>query len=379
MLEIKDLTVSVGKFCLKEVNLVVRDGVKHVIVGPTGSGKTLLLETILGIQQPYKGAILLNGTNITKYPSHERNITYVPQDVCLFPHLTVRENIEYGCIVKYNKIPQKYKDHIQSVIELLKLENLLDRYPARLSGGERQRVSIARALAVMPTLIVLDEPFSAIDFSFREDLRREVKYLFETLKTTALIVTHDLDEAFFLADRLSILIEGELIQTGTREEIFYFPKTVRAAKFLGIKNIFEGVVKSLNNNIITIVSDEFGYEFKIPCKCAQKRFNIDEKVYFGFRPEFITFFEKPPQFFSETEQNQNIIYKDSIYYIKAKIFNFYIRGSKHTAVVEYSSKQNSNKVIIELDLLDRTVAYKLENSSEYFIGISDRNIFLLKY
>ncbi|MCS7143438.1 MAG: tungstate ABC transporter ATP-binding protein WtpC [Archaeoglobaceae archaeon] len=239
MLKVENLSKSWKDFRLEELSFEVRKGEYFILLGPSGSGKTLLLETIAGIFKPEKGRILLEDKEITLLPPEKREIAYIPQNYGLFPHLSVYENIAYGLkLRKHTK--EEIKKGIEKIAETLEIEHLLEKNVKKLSGGEQQRVAIARALVVKPKLLLLDEPFSSVDLNLRAKLMKEMKKWRKELEFTAIHVTHSFEEALVLGDRVGILLNGKLVQSGEIREVFSKPKNERVAKFLGHENIFEG-------------------------------------------------------------------------------------------------------------------------------------------
>ncbi len=207
MLKLKNISKSWKNFSLKNINLEVYENEYFVILGHSGAGKTLLLEIIAGIHKPDIGKIFLRDKDITHLPPERRNIGYIPQNYSLFPHLTVYDNIAYG--LKARGI--KDDEDIFKLAELLGIRNILKRKPKTLSGGEQQRVAIARALAIKPEILLLDEPFSNLDYLLREKLIEEIKRWREEIGFTAIHVTHDLNEAFKLADRICVMVDGKIV------------------------------------------------------------------------------------------------------------------------------------------------------------------------
>ena len=239
---VRDLWIDLKEFHLRQINLAVAAGEYFVILGPTGSGKTVLLETIAGLYQPLKGRILFSGQDVTNAPPEKRGIGFVYQDYALFPHLNVAENIAFG--LKLRGVERKtIKERVTSISQLLGIDPLLHRRPKTLSGGESQRVALARALVVEPRLLLLDEPLSALDPEMREELQRELARLHRQLGTTTLHVTHDFEEAVALGDRIAVVNKGRIVQVGSPEEIFRKPGSDFVARFVGVKNIFKGEVR----------------------------------------------------------------------------------------------------------------------------------------
>jgi len=239
MIKVKNLSKRWREFSLENINLEVRHGEYFAILGPTGAGKTLLLELIAGFHRPDEGEIWINDKNITDFPPEQRKVGFVYQDYSLFPHLNVEENVKFGLRLK--KIPKSETDEkIRRTMHLLGLTHLSKRLPKTLSGGEQQKVALARAIVLDPEVLLLDEPLSALDTQTQERLRKELKDLHERSGITTIHVTHDHVEAILLGDRIGILSNGKLIQVGDPDEIFRKPKWEFVAKFVGVENIFPG-------------------------------------------------------------------------------------------------------------------------------------------
>jgi ABC-type sugar transport system ATPase subunit len=236
MIEIHNLRVRLGKFTLRDVNLQIREGEYFVILGPTGAGKTVILEAIAGLCRIRQGEIYIGGENATNMPPERRRIAYVPQDYALFPFLNVRENIRFG-LKKSEADWEEVNRRIDKLAHLLGISHLLDRQVGNLSGGEKQRVSLARALATSPRILLLDEPLSSLDVSTAKYLRLELRRFHDELGITTIHVTHNLMEAEELADRIAIIDGGNLEQVGTREEIFLSPCNETVSNFIGTPNI----------------------------------------------------------------------------------------------------------------------------------------------
>jgi len=237
VVDISGVSCRLGEFYLDSIDLQVHENEYLVLLGPTGAGKTVLLESLLGIQFPSKGQIYLEGKDITRFLPEDRNIGYIPQDYALFPNMTVAENIGYGPTVrKLDK--QKILEKVSSLMTLLEISHLSGRYPGTLSGGEKQRVAVGRALAVEPKVLLLDEPLSALDETRRSELAAEFKKIQRQSGATFVHVCHNLDEACEVADRVAIMAQGQIIQVGTIDEILYEPRCEFVARFTGSVNVF---------------------------------------------------------------------------------------------------------------------------------------------
>lgn len=220
------------------VHLSIPAGEFHALVGPSGCGKTTTLRMVAGFEIPTEGTILLEGANVGPLPPYQRNVSTVFQNYALFPHLTVRQNVEFGL-----KRKQGAKDlgaAVREVLDLVQLTGKEDRLPHQLSGGERQRAALARSLALAPAVLLLDEPLSALDPNLRKKVRVELKALQRRVGITFLMVTHDQEEALTLADRITVMNKGRVEQTGTPEEIYLRPATAFVAQFLGAMNWLDG-------------------------------------------------------------------------------------------------------------------------------------------
>ncbi|MEG1448805.1 MAG: ATP-binding cassette domain-containing protein [Oscillospiraceae bacterium] len=211
MLRIKNLCVDIGDFSLQNIDISLSKGEHLVLLGASGSGKTLLLETIAGRYSPSKGEIYINGENITSKSPEERGIGFVYQNHELFPHFSVFENIAFP--LKLKKLPKKYvHQHTMEIIQSLKIEHIANRGVLELSGGEKQRVSIGRALASSPRLLFLDEPLSALDYVTKQRIKQTIKDICEKYNMTVIHVTHDISEALFFANKIGIVAGGQIIK-----------------------------------------------------------------------------------------------------------------------------------------------------------------------
>jgi ABC-type sugar transport system ATPase subunit len=236
MIEIKDLSINVGEFALQNLSLNIQNREYFVILGPSGAGKTVLMECLAGIHKIKKGEIWFDKTNVTHLAPEERNIGYVPQDYVLFPFLNVRENILFG--LKQDKRRQTgAQQRMRMLAELLGITHLLERQTQTLSGGEKQRVALARALATSPSILLMDEPLNALDVQTSNYLRLELRRIHRELAVTTIHITHNHSEAEELADRIAVMNEGKIEQVGKPHEIFFSPSTEAVSDFIGSLNI----------------------------------------------------------------------------------------------------------------------------------------------
>lgn len=250
-IEISTISKTFGSFtALRDVSLTIATGELVALLGPSGSGKTTLLRIIAGLEAPDHHpdtAILFHDRNVATWSVARRSVGFVFQHYALFRHLSVFENIAFGLRVK----PRRCRPcraaiaaRVRELLHLIQLEGLADRYPHQLSGGQRQRVALARALAVEPGVLLLDEPFGALDAGVRKELRAWLRRLHDEIHVTSVFVTHDQDEALEVADRIVVMNSGRVEQVGTPEEVFHHPATEFVMRFLGETNTFHGRVDS---------------------------------------------------------------------------------------------------------------------------------------
>jgi molybdate/tungstate transport system ATP-binding protein len=245
VIRLEHLHVRVGAFDLRDISFSVPTGGYALIIGPTGSGKTTLLEAVAGHARLSAGRVIMHGDDVTDLPPERRGLGFVYQQYHLFPHLTVRENIGYGLARnrRGSGNGDQRRTRTEELAEMLAIGPLLDRPVRGLSGGEQQRVALARALAPRPSILLLDEPFAAVDPATRQVLRRELRELHEREGITTLQVTHDFDEALRLGDLVAVLSEGSIAQSGTPEEVFRYPNSAFVARFVGTGNVIAGTVR----------------------------------------------------------------------------------------------------------------------------------------
>lgn len=237
MLEVTQLCARAGDFVLRDVHLTIGAGECHAVLGPSGSGKSTLLNAVLGTVPVSAGRVRLAGEEISTLPLERRQIGYVPQHLGLFPHLSVIDNLLYSA--RARRVPAaEYRPLLDHLIEMTGIGHLLARRIATLSGGERQRIALVRALAANPRVVLLDEPFTALNESLRRELWWLVKALQQERGLTVMIVTHDLAEAYFLADHITVLIDGRQEQSGDKATVYRRPASAAVARFLGLKNLF---------------------------------------------------------------------------------------------------------------------------------------------
>ena len=239
MLEIQKLTTRAGDFRLGEIDLTIERGTYVVLLGPTGSGKTVLIETICGLRDATAGRVRLGGRDVTDLPPRDRHIGYVPQDYALFHTKRVRANVTFGLRARHTSRSEAAA-RTQPIVEMLQIDHLLDRWPGTLSGGEQQRVALARALATHPDLLLLDEPVSALDEFTRDRVCRELVAMQRRVGISVVHVCHSFEEASLVADRIGVIHDGRLVQTGTPDDLMRFPADRYVAKQLRLGAIYSG-------------------------------------------------------------------------------------------------------------------------------------------
>ena len=240
---VKHVSKSFGTFvALNDVSLEVPSGALLALLGPSGSGKTTLLRIIAGLEVADSGTVLYADEDVTGTAVRERNVGFVFQHYALFKHLSVFENVAFGLRVR-GESRTRVKERVRKLLRMVQLESLERSVPAQLSGGQRQRVALARALAAEPRVLLLDEPFGALDAKVRQELRQWLRRLHDEIHLTSVFVTHDQEEAFEVADQVVVMNRGRIEQTGTPEEIFDHPASAFVMDFLGNVNVFQGVVQ----------------------------------------------------------------------------------------------------------------------------------------
>ncbi|WP_318503551.1 sulfate/molybdate ABC transporter ATP-binding protein [Bacillus sp. T3] len=241
-IHINNISKSFGSYkALDDVNLTIETGELVALLGPSGSGKTSLLRIIAGLEVADQGRIFFDAEDITKINTKERKVGFVFQHYALFRHMNVFDNVAYGLKVRPRRerpSKQEIKAKVEELLHFVKLEAFADRFPTQLSGGQRQRVALARALAVEPKVLLLDEPFGALDAKVRKDLRRWLRRLHDDFHITSIFVTHDQEEALDVADRIVVMNEGRIEQVGSPEEVYDQPQNPFVYDFLGNVNIF---------------------------------------------------------------------------------------------------------------------------------------------
>lgn len=315
MIEIRNLSVKLGAFSLHEISLNVERGEYFILLGPTGAGKTVLLEAIAGVQAIHAGEIWLDGRQVTNLEPERRRVSIVYQDHMLFPHLSVRENIIFGLKIR-REPPGQILEAQNRVAGLLGIEHLLDRKPETLSGGEKQKVALARAIITGPEVLLLDEPLGALDPQTRDSVQQELLRLQRELGITVLHVTHDFEEAVTMADRIAVIGAGRIRQVGTPDSIFRQPNSVFVARFTLAGNVIAGTaVKEADSGAVFVVDG---------LRLATHS-NIEGPCYASIRPEDIQVSTSPAAPSAENTANHftalvsRIVSKGSVVHLTASV------------------------------------------------------------
>ena len=262
------------------INLTIKDKEYVSVIGPSGCGKTTLIKNIAGIIEPDEGEIYIGGRLVNKVPIEDRGIGYVFQNIALFPHMTVWDNITYGPRVR-GYLPEETESLAKEMIEMIKVSARTDAYPDELSGGTQQKTAVARALMTRSKLLLLDEPLGALDLKVRAALRYELRRIVKDLGLTALHVTHDQEEAMSISDRVVVMRKGRIVESGKPLELYMRPKNIFTANFVGEANFLEGIIERVveKGSIIDLRGG-----LKIVSR--DKNMKVGDRVVVAFRPEF---------------------------------------------------------------------------------------------
>ena len=289
-LKIEDLSKNFGTTeVLKKINLDIDEGNFLVLLGPSGCGKSTLLNIIAGLETINEGNVYIDDYNVSKVEPKDRNIAMVFQSYALYPSMNVKENITFG-LKQAKASKEKIEEQLKKVSSFLKVDELLNRKPSQLSGGQRQRVAIGRALVREPRIFLFDEPLSNLDAKLRVEMRREIKKLHQTLKTTVVYVTHDQTEAMSLGTKIAIMNHGVIQQNDTPENIYNKPNNTFVADFIGLPsmNLIKGKIIKKSDQLSFVTEDSNVTQIPINNYNFDKKIELDNKeIYFGIRPEHI--------------------------------------------------------------------------------------------
>jgi len=294
MLEIRQVSKSFGGLsAVKEVSLSIDKGEIFALLGGSGCGKTTLLRMLAGFESPSKGAIFIDGEDISKVPAHKRPVNMMFQSYALFPHMSVAQNVAFGLKQEKNKLskPQIAKKVLE-LLTLVRMQDFAQRKPDQLSGGQRQRVALARSLAKKPKVLLLDEPMGALDKKLRSQMQLEVVDIIESVGVTCVMVTHDQEEAMTMANRISVMHEGEIMQVGTPSEIYEYPNSRHTAEFIGSVNIFDATVTQLEADYTRLSCVDLNAPIQVE---AGVNAPLGASLGIAVRPEKITMTQKKPE------------------------------------------------------------------------------------
>lgn len=286
---LKNITKVYGtNTVVNHINLEVENGSLVSILGPSGCGKTTTLRMIAGFEIPDDGEVLFDDKSVGNIPVNKRNIGMVFQSYALFPHMTVNQNVAYG--LEQQKVPkEEIKERVQNALTMVHMEAFGNRKPKQLSGGQQQRVALARALVIKPKVLLLDESLSALDKKLRVEMQTELRRILEETGVTTFFVTHDQEEAMTLSDRIVVMRDGIIEQTGSPREVYEKPVNKFVADFLGKANFFEGTVKKVQSGSV-VLEDSDGREFEIPA-VSETAGAEGDSVQFAVRPEKISVYK----------------------------------------------------------------------------------------
>ena len=279
-----------GVTAVNNLSLDVYKGELFAILGGSGSGKTTLLRLLAGLEQPSAGRIVIDGVDMTDMPPYERPLNMMFQSYAVFPHMTVEKNVAYG-LRKDGLDKDEIETRVDEMLALVRLSDFKARKPHQLSGGQLQRVALARALVKRPKALLLDEPLAALDKRLREHTQFELMNIQDEIGVTCILVTHDQEEAMSLATRIGVMDEGQIVQTGTPSEIYEYPRNRFVAEFFGTTNTFEGVVREIHQDRMSVETQECGLLEAMPDDSVKE----GDTVWIAVRPEKISLTEQPPQ------------------------------------------------------------------------------------
>jgi sulfate transport system ATP-binding protein len=354
-IEIKNVSKTLNyKRVLQNIDLLIDSGEFTALLGPSGSGKTTLLRIIAGLEVQNDGAIFLDGEDILQKPLHKRGIGFVFQHYALFKHMNVFENVAFGLNIKAKKEnigSEEIIERVFSLLKLMQLDDLHKQYPFELSGGQQQRIALARALAVEPKILLLDEAFGALDQKVRKELRRWLRKLHDKMNITSLLVTHDQEEAMEIADKIVIMNQGRIEQVGSPKSVYHFPKNSFVYDFLGNYNAFEGVIdrdgiahiKELTKPVLKNPIKKLSAHFKdnVLTNLFKRRTNISEVTQnYDIHPQgpIIKLFARPHQM----EISRELIKQDAIH-----VRLVYINEAAPLIKLEFERKDES---IIQVEI-----------------------------
>jgi putrescine transport system ATP-binding protein len=356
---IENVNKSFGSFtAVDNINLRIFKGEMFALVGASGCGKTTLLRMLAGFASPSAGRILIEDTDMTRVPPHERPVNMMFQSYALFPHMTVEENIGYG-LRRLKLDAAARRKRVEEALSMVQLDALAKRKPHQLSGGQRQRVALARALIRRPKVLLLDEPLSALDKKLREQTQFELMNIQYQVGITFVFVTHDQDEAMALSSRIAVMNRGQVIQVGTPSEIYEFPKDRFVADFVGTTNLFEGTVETVEPGCITVRCAETGCAWRVD---ELGRFGHGQRVWVALRPEKIRLSKEPAE-------------GPRLNHLKGTVWELGYLGNRST----YRIKTEQGKIVTVFAQNDRrTAEWAIDWSDDVYLSWTANSAVLLQ-
>lgn len=333
---LSNVTKHFGKvLAMDQISLDVQSGEVVALLGPSGCGKTTTMRTIAGLETPNTGDVYIAQQDMQGIPSHKRAVGMVFQDYALFPHLSVQDNIAFG--LKMRKVASTMlRSRVQDVLKLVHLADLPgieQRYPHQLSGGQRQRVALARSLVTEPQVLLLDEPFGALDKKLRESMQVEVRLLQQQLGITTIFVTHDQEEALTLADRIAVMRDGRIEQIGTPTQVYELPRSRFVADFIGVSNFFSGKVEAEHEGgFIVHTARGMPLWLKPPLR---RHISVGDTVQLALRPEKVTMvaFGDTPMPYAQSATIEHIVYLGTV-------THYYTRTVQGEEIIVYVQNQD---------------------------------------
>jgi len=376
MVTFKNVEFTIGTFSLHNINFSIQEGEYFVILGPSGNGKTQLLKLLAGLNKPKSGEIWIDGTRREHLPPEQRDVGYVFQDQVLFPHMNVYDNIAFSLkLQKFDNTEIKAK--VEKLASILGIVYMLDRSTIDLSGGEKQRVALARAMAKGPKLLIMDEPYAALDRNLQERLVLEARELHNQLQQTTVHVTHNQEEAITLADRICILESGRIKMIGTPDEVFRSPSSTFVARFVCTENIYRNVSVENNDGKFLIMQHAGNQIFCNYLDTADKICvsESDDRGFFHSTSEFdkitdeVTFCVRPETTFLHSSRPADI--KRNVF--KGEITKVFDRGLMFQSTI----KINDDFLIVNLTMRKRFMDLNLKEGSTVYVSFDETNVHII--
>ena len=339
MLEIRQVSKQFGGVpAVKEVNLSINKGEIFALLGGSGCGKTTLLRMLAGFEKPSAGAIFIDGEDISQVPPHKRPVNMMFQSYALFPHMTVAQNVAFGLKQEKNRLSKpEIAKKVFELLSLVRMQDYAERKPNQLSGGQRQRVALARSLAKQPKVLLLDEPMGALDKKLRSQMQLEVVDIIESVGVTCVMVTHDQEEAMTMADRISVMHDGEIMQVGTPSEIYEFPNSRHTAGFIGSVNIFDATVTQLETDYSLLSCADLTAPIQVE---AGINAPIGASLGVAIRPEKITMSRQQP----EVTENWLMGAVEDIAYLGGhSVYHVKLASGKRVMAIETNNDRHEQK------------------------------------